>query len=231
MGNVKFNLGFDNRVQPGAVSCQELIATLQAQGVSVNAANPVKDPITGKLIAVELNLPDTAAQKAIEAIAAHGGVASSGPALPTPLLTLNLSNIVSAALILEAGHRIFVRATSASGAGAAASFGELNGDGVSNTYTDGAINSDPVQFTHDFITLSNPSSATPMVIPASDLTLTSDGSPVLLANTASISVAQDGADIFYIDAAGLLYRKFQVIGGSVTIGNRSYEEAVAAGAV
>ena len=89
MSNVNIRIAMDNRIKPGQITRDEIFAALAARGITVYAADPVFDPVTGKLIQTIVNLPKSAAQRAIQVINANRGVSTTLPPTPiSPPLTL-----------------------------------------------------------------------------------------------------------------------------------------------
>lgn len=89
MSNVNIKIAMDNRIKPGQITRDEIHAALMARGITVYAADPVYDPITGKLIQTIVNLPKSAAARATQVINANRGVSTTVPVVPVaPPLTL-----------------------------------------------------------------------------------------------------------------------------------------------
>ena len=223
----KFVLPMDNRVKPGQATRDEVIANLRAKGIDVQAADPVFDPVTGKLVRVEVNVPDSAAQAARDAIAANPGVAGTTPpvAIPEPLFIFNLENMALTAGSVVASERLGIAMVN-SGAPAGTSLGILTNTG----YLDLGNNAG---FSHAILDVINIFKATPFTLAASDLTLTFDGgTDLVVANQDPITLPGNssalGRDKFYIDTAGKVYLASSI---AQEIEFRTFEEAVAAGAV
>ena len=70
----KIIVSVDNFSQSGEATLAEIQA--QAAGQGGNAAEVIRDPATGKVIQVNVNLPDTASQVAVDAITNNKGVAT-----------------------------------------------------------------------------------------------------------------------------------------------------------
>lgn len=230
MPNVKFELNLDNRVKPGQQTIDEIITTLQAAGENPNAAEPIFDPITGKLIAVGISLPDTASAAAKAAIDANAGVATSTPALPDPLFLTDLTAIALATLTLAGSEQITAFAVE----DAFSNFTVLGVLGASNVYTDLSANSSGRPF--GVVQISDVGGAG-YTVPVNDITLTDTvvGAKIL-ANAAAIVIpapaaAQRNADTYYIDNALKMYLAQRVVDSVPLFPFRTYAQAVAAGAV
>lgn len=240
MGTTKFKLGMDNRIQPGITTQQEVIATLQAQGINPGAANPVFDLVTGKLIQVDLTLPEESADKAAAAIAAHGGVVGSPGGLLSPLFILDLTNIALATVILDAvvqgvdGQIIRITAIASDLSKPNQNLGDLGGNGTANTYVDFGNNNDPTFQDHTLMQITHRGSAD-FSIPANDLTITADGNALLVAALAPLVVKAAAPSFsqkfWWIDSAGKLYLAGETVAGSTVLPTRDYATSVAAGAV
>ncbi len=86
----KIIVGIDNFAQSGETTLREITAAAAAQ--SGNAAEVVRDPSTGKVIQVVVNLPDSASQSAIDTIANNKGAAGS-LTFPAVLLDENFDSV------------------------------------------------------------------------------------------------------------------------------------------
>ena len=221
MPNVTIKMGLDNRVKPGLQTRDEIIANLQAQGIPAQAANPVFDPITGKLIRADINLPDTAAPQATAAVNANSGVATATAPIPIPLLSQNVTNMVLATLVLVdsgfARHFIAVFAATSNGlkSGGVVLLGQLLATGFSTIKS----NPDSSVFTHTLLQISNTGGSdagSDLTLPVDDLTLSLDGRSLLIDTAAPITVpkklvtagGRDNAVGLFVDNSGKLYPHF-----------------------
>lgn len=95
MSQAKFKIPFNNYIANGDTTLAAISAMLDekiaahAPGGSKRVANPIRDSATGKLIAVEIELPEAAAQQAVASLANNGGVAGEPVVIPAPLLILD----------------------------------------------------------------------------------------------------------------------------------------------
>jgi len=95
--NTNIRISMDNRIKPGQITRDEIFAALAARGIAVFAADPVYDPVTGRLIQTIVNLPKNAASRAAQVINANHGVSTTTPATPiAPPLTLYGADLTNA---------------------------------------------------------------------------------------------------------------------------------------
>jgi len=229
MGDVKFILGLHNRGnENGDATIEQLKATLETLGHSPNAAEPIRDA-NGKLVSVQLNLPDTASDAAVNAINAHAGVATAGPPLPTPLFLTDLSNIVLTPTVLDASEnlRVFVSGDSLFGR---TFLGQVTGNGSTNTFTD-TSNTNPGRL-FAAVSLFASQGTNGFTIGSNEITITDTVlGAINLANVQSIIVPApapftNNEDIYYIDNTGNVYLGFR-IRDDVLLINRTYAQAIA----
>lgn len=244
MPDVKFELGLDNRIKPGEQTLNELIATLQGQGHNPLAANVIRDPISGKLISVEVNLPDTAAADATNAINANAGVATATPPLPAGLGVFDLENISATALnmlpitaTVQQNIQCLAAKGSAPGVFAGQLLGEYQDVGSGDVYVDRNTNTSFEPHTTILMIYKDATVPSSLTIAPSDLVLTFDGSQtVTVANASPIVLKATVAGVFsqlrfYVDITGKAYLAFHTEGGVRLVPARTYADAVAAGAL
>ncbi len=233
MPNVKFRMNMDNRVKPGLTTRSEVLANLRANGIDVQAADPVFDAVTGKLIRVDVMLPDTASQTAKDAIDANPGVSGTVIPIPEPLFVFDLENMVLATHVLEVGtfNDQIQFAVTSDGLAFRTSLGTLsNPSGAGNVYADGSTNVNGRPFAIAILVARSAG----WTLPPSDLTITYDGGKTLaLANQSPIAITKLagflGSQTYYIATDGKMYLGRSDIDASL-IAPRTFDEAVAAGA-
>ena len=251
MGNVTIRIGLDNRVQPGEQTVQEILATLQAQGENPNAANPIKDPLTGKLLGVDLNLPESASAKATAAVDGHGGKASSTGPIPDPLLLLDLdaaAGMVFSQVLAQRsspndnGQQLRISAIDLLALLTPIDMGRIRNDaGTGNDYVDIAANATPTTHTHTVLRIDHQAesdgSSAVYLQNSGDLVLKRGGGqtiPVVLVDPISFPTNDNlKATIveYWVDDQGRLYEKFKHVNGITILNQRSYDLSVQAGRV
>lgn len=82
-GNVTFKVPMDNRIQPGDQTVNEVVLSLQQQGHAPQVTNHVRDPITGKLLYVDVQLPEASSASGQAAIDGNPGKAGK-PVIAIP---------------------------------------------------------------------------------------------------------------------------------------------------
>lgn len=241
MPNVKFQIGMDNRIKPGQTTRNEIIAALQAQGIAVSAADPVFDPITGELVRVDVNLPDTASQQAVDAIAANPGVAVTTPPIPEPLFVYDLTDIaltnvtgMKDGAAGEQSDMMVVAFGRPDGVGGTVYGGVIRGAGA--VYADGLENTDGLSATILQVVNHLNASDADIVVPDAGIQLAIDGGTKDLTHS-PITVGQGTAPFvsthhFWIDSTGKLYYRERF--GDPNLPNiflRSFDEAITFGPV
>ena len=240
MPNVKFKIAMDNRIRPGQDTRNQILAALQAQGIDVQAATPVYDPVTGKLIETYVSLPDTASAQAQAAIDANPGVAVATPPIPEPLYIYDLTDITltgvtgmkdgAAAvgpdwmIVNHADLELMQERPAGHVVGAAATYG----DGTSSALPGSLL----------YVQNYPQASDADIVIPDTGIELAYDGNTLDLTHT-QITVGQSSAGVyfpavhaFWIDIAGKLYHCRRNNDPNLPdISLRTFEEAIAFGPV
>ena len=229
-------------VKPGQVTRDEIIADLQAQGIPVQAANPFFDPVTGELLQVDVSLPEASAAQAKSAIDANSGVAATTPALPDPLFIFDLTDInlatvdlaVSSGVVLQ---QITVNAKVAgtNALGARTQLGAIRDTGAGDVFVNGPNNTLGRLETLLFFFNTDNGGPAALSYPANDVSLDFVAGSQILGYLAAldIGIAAAGALTrgYYPDANGKLYEGYREESGAGILINRTYAEAVAAGAV
>lgn len=244
MANSKFEVYFDNRVKPGDTSCGEIISELASQGIAAQAAEPVRDPISGKLIKVNVHLPDTANAQATTAIDGNSGVAVATLNVPLPpqALVSDVTNITYPSVLsgdTDGGNWDFFSVTYSSDAANATVVpaGRLRGDGVSAIYEDFGTNPDLGLYKNLTIQFANWVAGSPaLVINDGDVVITTSSGSITLQLSAPISVpapttpGYSSTRTFFVDAAGRLYDERYSDNNVLTLGPLSFQDAVNRGA-
>jgi hypothetical protein len=225
MGMVIASVGLDNYTQAGDQTLAELQQSIQAQtGAPPGIASIIRDPSTGRLVRVELTLPDTAAAQAAAVIAANKGVATTIVAPPQLFLDdLKDTGGIVLATVLEAGVTTpQVVTVLASGN----PVGTLTNVGAGNVYTDGGelLSADPARVRF------RANGAVPLIIPPADAFVL-HMSPTLslsLVRTGTITLvaSSDSSMTFYIATDGRLFLESHHVGGVNQITPRAYADAV-----
>ena len=233
MPNVKFKIKMDNRVKPGLTTRNEVLANLRDQGIDVQAADPVFDATTGKLIQLDVHLPEASSAAAKSAIDANSGVSGTVTPIPEPLFVFDLENVVLADTVLDPGASQDSMTFDVFSGTFANRLGTLRNVGAGNVFTDQGNNTLGRPFF--LVSLFNAANTAAWTLPAGDVTLTYDGAQTLvLANAAGIVVdsspTQNTSKVFYVATDGKMYLQASNT-PLLTIPGRTFEEAVAAGAV
>lgn len=237
MATNKIVVGMDNRVQSGDQSQAEIQAALVAAGVTNSIAEQVRDPVTGKLIQVTLTFPDTANQAAIDAVNANRGVAAATPALPPSLVISDLTGITSAVVLSITGAQSISIKASAPTPSFLPVLGNLNGNGVVNTYQDVQVNPDPSLYSVGYLEIVNQSTIADLVFASGDIVLAHPSGPTPLVTTIPLVIPKRvGADPFrikelFIGMDGKLYLRQDYGAIAYSPVFNAYADAVGNGAV
>lgn len=236
-------------VSPNALNVEQslldMVANAQAAGDSMAATKDIVRDGNGKIVTVFLEHNGASPQAALDATASNPSVLTFGPSLPPPCFTLDITNIAytstlrATTLGRSSGDEMLVKAIDASGTGFAPGLGKIqslsasqSGGPANNVYTDFGNNPLPATLTHSiikFICQEN----TGFTVAPSSITITKDGSPLVLANVAPIvvpafSAGNAGELSYWIDAAGKMYLHDPTPAFPAPV---SYADAVAAGPV
>ena len=175
---------------------------------------------------------------AVEAILeAQPGLVGYIDPTPEPAHGFDCTGIVGATLdlpVLAPGvnNRVAIAAGDLAGSGSFLSLGQLEDSGAGDVYVDRGTNG--LTLPYLYLWLIHQSEAGSMTIPAGDLTVSVDGSDLVLANENDIVINGAGAyadtsEWYYIDEDGKLYLMYSRPKGVTQY--RTFEDAVAAGAV
>jgi hypothetical protein len=233
MPSVKFEVTMKNLAVSGDQALSDIMKALGPD--NPNAANPIRDA-QGKLVRVEVSLPDHAAERARNAINDNPGVSKATPPLPTPFVVRDLSDdppfygIHSQVLILDPNEEVAIYACD-DGLTNLTWMGSLTGDGATNTYQDGA---DGIFKPYAVLALLQSPGADGMILQKREFTIYWEDVPPFIATvTDSLEeiIVPSGFQRrwYYIDEFGRLY--LGQAAGSISIPPRTYADAVAAGRV
>jgi hypothetical protein len=227
MPNVKFEVTMDNLLKSGDQALSEIMTALDSD--NPNAANVVRDA-GGKLVRVEVNLPESASERARAAINGNAGVAVHSVALPDPYFVYSVTLMEKGGgTPLDVSDYITMYAApalDAGGLGSALPLGKLEQD---DTHT--VIGANTIGGPGSFFRITNTISPTAnMTIGAGfylDITADAVVTRFTLAQTHDIVGA--GFMDFWMAADGKSYVA-QRSAATNAIAPRSYADAVAAGA-
>ncbi len=248
----KAKLRFDNLQQSGDESARQFVANLAKQGVNAAEVEKVLDPITGKLIQLLLTLPESASQKARDAIAANPGIVSTSPVVPDPLFIFAIDP--TAGVILQAGSGMTGVVGAENSFEVSGSGDEGLGGGPAQRDRLGVLVGDVGTPLGSWIFTQNNTAALPntfiriqvealgtaqpsWTIQLNEASLKFDGgSTLVIANLAPIVVAGTDAfkrsiQSFWIDTAGKIYPHFEQANSVTISGPTTYPDAIALGAV
>lgn len=233
MGDTTIRIPLDNYVQNGDDTLNELIASVAAVngGIKPSVADPVRDPATGKLIRVNLTLPDGAADAAATAINSNPA-AKVEAGCPEQLYARELNDAAPDGIVysgaLEAGALIQHISAAPLPTG---NFGRLDGNG----YIDGEerLSAAPVQ-----MAFQNRSTTDDLVIATGDtLTLNISATQSLnISLNADLTIpkvvsAVANTIMVYVDVNGKLYTRTKVFEGEPVHHQPDYALACAEGAL
>lgn len=244
---LKKTVQFDNRVQAGETTANELLAAFQAAGFNTNIANPIKEPVTKKLIQCEFFVRGATAQQIDDTTFANPGVVGYISPVPPPLTLIDLTTITLATLTLlpvqspgRFGQSINVAATIPTSQYPTGGI-DLGNITAPNPYADQQVNFDPSTYSATVVRIINGRTDTALTIASSEIALVHDGvttpllltSPIVLPAAGTATFDQEQW-YFYVDINGKMYAsfKFTVTNGvQSAVGPFDYATSVGNGAV
>jgi len=237
---LKKTVEFDNRVQAGETTRDQIFDALHAAGFRPNVARPAKDPVSKVLNGCDFHCHDATAAQIDDIVLANPGVIGYISPVPPGLLIVDLENATST-VVLTADQTINFIAQDPSNKptnlplSGLQFFGSISGDGVVNTFGDLNPNPDPSVYPLTIVHLYN-GSGTSYTINDGNIVLTFDGkAPIAVSLKFPLSmparVVNSSEKSIWIDSSGNAYLGSEQDTLLGVVVSRNYADSVAAGAI